>query len=83
MPENSEPKRLADQLALLHRLEKRARFDLDVRGLLAIITILAAFALAFAQLILRGNADIPAWSAAVVAGITGFYFGSRGGSNGT
>lgn len=58
-------------------------FDLDVRGLLAIMTVTGAFALAFTQLFLvsSAGAEIPAWAAAIVAGVTGFYFGSRSGSD--
>ena len=58
-------------------------FDLDVRGSLAIMTVTGAFALAFTQLFLDSatGAEIPAWAAAIVAGVTGFYFGSRSGSD--
>lgn len=63
------------------KTERRRTLDLDVRGMLAILAVLCSFGLAFAQLFLQGNADIPAWAAAVVTGIAGFYFGSRG-SNG-
>lgn len=76
------------------KLRRRQQFDWDVRGMLAILCVLGAFALAFAQLlvvalratspveVLKSAAEIPAWAAAVVAGVTGFYFGSRGGGNG-
>jgi len=58
----------------------RRRIDWDVRGILAIMALLGAFSLAFVQLVvLRDTAEIPAWAAAVVSGVTGFYFGSRGG----
>jgi len=59
----------------------RRRIDWDVRGILAILSLLGAFALAFTQLIIspEHSAEIPAWAAAIVAGVTGFYFGSRGG----
>ena len=59
----------------------RRRIDWDVRGILAILSLLGAFALAFTQLVLspEHSAEIPAWAAAIVAGVTGFYFGSRGG----
>lgn len=59
----------------------RRRIDWDVRGILAILSLLGAFALAFTQLIVspEHSAEIPAWAAAIVAGVTGFYFGSRGG----
>ena len=59
----------------------RRRIDWDVRGILAILSLLGAFALAFTQLAFspEHSAEIPAWAAAIVAGVTGFYFGSRGG----
>lgn len=62
------------------RDDRRKRFDLDVRGLLAIFALLGAFSLAFVQLATGVSAEIPAWAAAVVSGVTGFYFGSRGGA---
>lgn len=66
-------------------------FDLDVRGVIALLVVVGVFMLAFAQLFVaasRGSdftgpeviaaaAAIPAWAAAVVGGVTGFYFGSR------
>jgi hypothetical protein len=77
------PSTEAEKTERIQHLERKARFDLDVRGMLAILALIGSFALAFVQLILRGNADIPAWAAAVVTGIAGFYFGSRsGGDNG-
>jgi len=59
----------------------RRRIDWDVRGILAILSLLGAFSLAFTQLVItpEHGAEIPAWAAAIVAGVTGFYFGSRGG----
>jgi hypothetical protein len=62
----------------------RRRIDWDVRGILAILALVGAFALAFVQLVFTPDksAEIPAWAAAVVSGVTGFYFGSRGGSSG-
>lgn len=64
---------------MIEKEERRRRLDLDVRGILAVIALVGSFALGFVQLFMRGNADIPAWAAAVVTGIAGFYFGSRGG----
>ena len=60
------------------REEARKRFDLDVRGLIAIIVVLAGFALGFAQLVLTGSSEIPAWAAGVVGSVVGYYFASRG-----
>jgi len=62
--------------------EPRTRIDWDVRGILAVLSLLGAFCLAGAQMIQGQTADIPAWAAAVVSGVMGFYFGSRGGSDG-
>ena len=59
----------------------RRMIDWDVRGILAILSLVGAFALSFTQLIVGGSAEIPAWAAAIVAGVTGFYFGSRGESS--
>lgn len=73
---NHEPEAQRERI---RTLERKARFDLDVRGLLAVVALVLSFALAIMQLLLKGNADIPAWAAAVVTGIAGFYFGSRGG----
>jgi hypothetical protein len=61
---------------------KRRRVDWDVRGILALLALLGAFGLAFAQLVTHGDANIPAWAATTVGAIVGFYFGGRGGSNG-
>jgi len=60
----------------------RTRIDWDVRGILAILSLLGAFSLAGVQMIQGLTADIPAWAAAVVSGVMGFYFGSRGGADG-
>jgi hypothetical protein len=59
----------------------RRRVDWDVRGLLALLALLGAFALAFAQLVYRGDANIPAWAATTVGAVVGFYFGGRGGTS--
>jgi hypothetical protein len=63
------------------RRRRRARLDLDVRGVLAILALMGAFTLAFVQLLVLDNrtADIPAWAATTVGAIVGFYFGGRGG----
>jgi hypothetical protein len=72
-------------------------FDLDVRGLLAILSLVGAFLLSGLQLAvvvvahteLKDVADIvqattiPAWAAAITAGVAGFYFGSRAGGEAT
>lgn len=57
----------------------RKVLDLDVRGVLAILAIIGTFTLSFVQLLFTElqSAEIPAWAAAIVASITGFYFGSR------
>jgi len=61
------------------RQTEKARIDWDVRGILAILAVVGAFSLAFVQLLFApvASAEIPAWAAAVVSGVTGFYFGSR------
>jgi hypothetical protein len=69
-------------LGAMRREQHRRRIDWDVRGILAILSLVGAFALAFTQLVIGQTAEIPAWAAAIVAGVTGFYFGSRGGSIG-
>lgn len=61
---------------------KGPKLDLDVRGLLAIMAMVGGFALGFLIQIQTGKADIPAWAAAVVTGVVGFYFGGKGSSNG-
>lgn len=70
-----------ENLSSAEKRKRAGRLDIDVRGILAIISIVCAFALAFVQLFVSDNhsAEIPAWAAAIVAGVTGFYFGSRGG----
>lgn len=75
----------ADTFKTLSAANRRSRLDIDVRGLLAILALLGAFTLAFTQLALgaANGAEIPAWAAAIVAGVTGFYFGSRGGTAST
>lgn len=61
---------------------KHRRVDWDVRGILAVLSVIGAFGLASAQLFLQLSADIPAWAATLVGAVAGFYFGSRAGSNG-
>lgn len=79
-----EAERHAEDAASRHteRL-KRRRVDWDVRGILALLALLGAFGMAFAQLAARGDANIPAWAATTVGAIVGFYFGGRGSTNGT
>ena len=79
-----EAQRHADDAAARHteRLRRR-RVDWDVRGILAILALLGAFAIAFVQLIIRQDANIPAWAATTVGAIVGFYFGGRGSTNGS
>jgi len=76
---------------------KKGGFDLDVRGLLAILSLVGAFLLSGLQLLmiyasnveLKDVSDvvqsttIPAWAAAITAGVAGFYFGSRAGGEAT
>lgn len=64
------------------KAERVRQFDLDVRGAIALLAIAGGFALAFVQLFLKGNADIPAWAAGVVGSVVGFYFGGRMSKNG-
>lgn len=67
------------------KLARRRHFDLDVRGILALMAICGAFGLSITGMLTNHlpNAEIPAWVVALVSGVTGFYFGSRaGGSNG-
>lgn len=78
-----EAERHASDAAARHteRLGRR-RVDWDVRGILALLALLGAFSLAFAQLVRGGDANIPAWAATTVGAIVGFYFGGRGSTNG-
>ena len=77
---------------------KGAGFDLDVRGLLAILSLVGAFLLSGLQLMvvmmtpnieftsvsdIVQSTTIPAWAAAITAGVAGFYFGSRAGGEAT
>lgn len=61
---------------------KHRRVDWDVRGILAVLSVVGAFGLAVAQLYLKMSSDIPAWAATLVGAVAGFYFGSRAGANG-
>lgn len=61
---------------------RRRVIDWDVRGILAVLSVIGVFGLATAQLSMGGNAEVPAWAATLVGAVAGFYFGSRGGSNG-
>lgn len=73
----------SDVAKLEAKLDRAKRLDLDVRGLLAIFAVIGTFALSAAGLVLQHSAEIPAWAAAMVASIVGFYFGSKAGpSNG-
>lgn len=59
----------------------RRRLDLDVRGVLAVLSLIGVFTLAFVQLLgNRGTADVPAWATTVVGAVIGFYFGGRTGN---
>jgi len=60
----------------------RRRIDWDVRGILALLALLGAFAMAGAQLYRGDTADIPAWAATTVGAIVGFYYGGGRSSNG-
>ena len=60
-----------------HTTGGRTRVDWDVRGILAILALLGGFTLAGASMLTVGTADIPAWAAATVSAVMGFYFGSR------
>ena len=77
---------------------KKGGFDLDVRGLLAILSLVGAFLLSGLQLLVVMTTPhidftsvsdivqattIPAWAAAITAGVAGFYFGSRAGGEAT
>jgi hypothetical protein len=55
----------------------RTRIDWDVRGILAILSLIGAFGLAAGQMLMGDGNEIPAWAAAVVSAVMGFYFGSR------
>ena len=78
-----ESERHAEAAAARHtdRL-KRRRVDWDVRGILALLALIGAFAIATVQLVQGHTADIPAWMATTVGAVVGFYFGGRGSSNG-
>lgn len=74
-----EAARHASDAAARHTARfKRRRVDWDVRGILALLALVGAFGMAFAQLAYRGDANIPAWAATTVGAIVGFYFGGRG-----
>lgn len=75
-----EATRRAQEATEQHLAQYKRRIDWDVRGIIAVIAIIGVFAIAAAQLILRGDANVPTWAATLVGGVTGFYFGSRGGT---
>jgi len=78
-----ESERHANEAAKRHTERfGRRRVDWDVRGILALLALLGAFSLAFAQLVRGDDANIPAWAATTVGAIVGFYFGGRGSANG-
>ncbi len=65
------------------RIRWRRTIDWDVRGILAIMSLIGVFGLAIVQVFyLHASPEVPAWAAAIVASVTGFYFGSRAGGNG-
>ena len=70
---------LGELQKIVEKSLKRKKLDLDVRGVLAILALLGAFGLAFALLFRGAAPEIPTWAAALVSGVTGFYFGSRAG----
>lgn len=65
----------ANEAAQRHseRLHRR-RIDWDVRGILAILSIVGVFALAGVNLVYKGDANIPAWAATIAATISTYYF---------
>ncbi len=63
------------------RDERRPRrVDWDVRGILAFLAVIGAFAIQGA-LIANGNGqEMPPWVVGLVSAIVAFYFGSRAGN---
>lgn len=66
---------LKDEILASHQ-----RGHLDVRGLLAIMAVTGAFALAGVGLWLKGTGDVPSWASGLVAAVVTYYFIAR--SNG-
>jgi hypothetical protein len=66
---------LPQLVLVLGRTEMRISHG-TFQGAIAVLSIIGTFSLAFTQLILHGNAEIPPWAASISAGIVAFYFGA-------
>ena len=62
---------------------KRRRLDWDIRGVLAVLSLLGTFGYAVAQMIMSGSvsAEVPPWMPTITGTVIAFYFGGRS-SNG-
>lgn len=64
-------------LAVVEQAIARVREVLDGLERLAVLSLIGTFTMAGVLLALGKDPEIPAWAAAVVSTVLGFYFGSR------
>jgi hypothetical protein len=68
--------------AELKSADRARRMDWDIRGVLAIMSLIGAVGLAVMSQLSGQKGEVPTWAAAMVMSVIGFYFGSKGGGNG-
>ena len=57
---------------------KHRRLDWDVKGVLAIMAVLGAFAIQGVLIATHDTNGMPPWTVGLVSAIVAFYFGARG-----
>ena len=59
------------------KLPIQHRLDWDVRGIIAVLSVLGVFSLAGLKLVIYGDAEVPAWAVAITVSVNTFYFATR------
>lgn len=61
---------------------KHRRLDWDIRGVLAVLSLVGTFGYAVTLMVLSGNysIEIPPWMPTITGTVVAFYFGGRSGN---